>query len=68
MTIFTGAGMKQQRVADAMNPAWYPTGRSFLRACEFGVFRSLNDCEFLDFLAELRNVLWSRPLEVSKKT
>jgi hypothetical protein len=36
-----------------------PDGGSFIRACDDGVFRSLNDREFIDFLEELENMPWS---------
>lgn len=48
-------GHNHQTVADAMS-CLVPDGRSFLRARESGVLRSLNDREFLAFLAELQSV------------
>ncbi len=38
-----------------------PEGRSFIRACESGVFRSLNDTEFGYFLVALREARGGRP-------
>ncbi len=39
-----------------------PDGRSFIRACESGVFRSLDEAELICFLAVLRDM----PLEVAR--
>lgn len=47
-------GHAHQTVAEALT-CLVPDGRSFLRACESGVFRSLNDREFVDFLAAIRD-------------
>jgi hypothetical protein len=42
-------GHEHRSVADATH-CLVPDGRSFLRACESGTFRSLNDGEFIEFL------------------
>jgi hypothetical protein len=43
---------EHESVADAMQ-CLVPDGRSFLRACESRVYRSLNDTEFAYFLVAL---------------
>ena len=45
-------------VRDAMN-CLVPDGGSFIRACEAGVFRSLTNREFIDFLEALQEMPWS---------
>jgi hypothetical protein len=45
-------------VRDAMN-CLVPNGGSFIRACEAGVFRSLTNREFIDFLEALPEMPWS---------
>ena len=41
-------GHEHESVAEAMRCS-VPDGGEFIRACESGVYRSLNDREFLDF-------------------
>jgi hypothetical protein len=53
-------GHKHPSVADAMN-CLVPDGGSFIRACEAGVFRSLHQAEFIDFLEALNSMPWSSP-------
>ena len=48
-----GCGHEHPSVADAARHM-APTGRSFIRACESGVFRSLSEGEFGEFLVALR--------------
>ncbi len=36
-----------------------PDGGSFIRAYDAGVFRSLTNLEFIDFLEALREMAWS---------
>ncbi len=50
-------GHEHESIADAMK-CLVPDGRSFIRACESGVFRSLNEREFVTFLAALRDMPW----------
>ena len=50
-------GHEHRSVADAMK-CLVPDGRSFLRACESGAYRSLNDGEFADFLVSLPGMPW----------
>ncbi len=50
-------GHEHENVADAMK-CLVPDGRSFIRACESGVFRSLNEREFVAFLAGLSSMPW----------
>ncbi len=50
-------GHEHGRVQDAMK-CLVPDGRSFIRACESGVFRSLNEREFVVFLAGLSEMAW----------
>jgi hypothetical protein len=45
-------------VVDAMD-CLVPDGGSFIRAWDFGVFRSLSNLEFLDFLESLGSMPWS---------
>ena len=49
---------EHESIADAMN-CMVPDGRSFIRACEAGVFRSLYQGEFIDFLEALKKMPWS---------
>ena len=51
-------GHSHLTVREAMN-CLVPDGGSFIRACDDGVFRSLNDREFIDFLEQLENMPWS---------
>lgn len=51
-------GHEHESVADAMN-CLVPDGRTFIRACEAGVFRSLYQREFIDFLEALKKMPWS---------
>jgi hypothetical protein len=51
-------GHKHTSVADAMQ-CLVPNGGSFIRACEAGVFRSLNELEYFAFLQAVRNMPWS---------
>jgi len=37
-----------------------PDGRSFIRAWDSGVFRSLDEAELISFLAALREMPWSK--------
>ena len=46
-------------VRDAMN-CLVPDGGCFLRACDRGVWRSLNDAEFGEFLVALYGMSWAR--------
>ncbi len=50
-------GHKHWSVADAMK-CLVPDGRSFIRACECGAFRSLNDRELIEFLAAICDMPW----------
>ncbi len=50
-------GCRHESVADALK-CLSPNGGSFIRACESGVIRSLNDDEFIDFVAALRDAPW----------
>ncbi len=50
-------GHEHESVAEAMK-CLVPDGRSFIRACESGRFRSLNDGEFVAFLAALSEMPW----------
>jgi hypothetical protein len=50
-------GHAHESVADAMR-CLVPDGRSFIRACESGVFRSLNEGEFACFLVALSDMPW----------
>jgi len=52
-------GHKHKTVAEAMN-CLVPDGGSFIRACDGGVFRSLHQDEFIDFLQALKKMPWSR--------
>ena len=45
-------------VRDAMN-CLVPDGGSFIRAYDAGVFRSLTNREFIDFLEALQDMPWS---------
>ena len=45
-------------VRDAMN-CLVPNGGSFIRAFDAGVFRSLTNREFIDFLEALQEMPWS---------
>lgn len=51
-------GHAHESVAGAMN-CLVPDGGSFIRACEAGVFRSLQQREFIDFLEALKKMPWS---------
>jgi hypothetical protein len=51
-------GHEHTSIAEAMN-CLVPDGGSFIRACEAGVFRSLNDEEFFQFELWLREMPWS---------
>lgn len=51
-------GHKHKTIADAMN-CLVPDGGSFIRACDAGVFRSLYQGEFIDFLEALKKMPWS---------
>jgi len=50
-------GHEHGSVADAMH-CLVPDGGDFIRACESGVFRSLNECEFVSFLVALKEMPW----------
>ncbi len=50
-------GHEHESIAEAMK-CLVPDGRSFIRACESGVFRSLNEREFVTFLAALSAMPW----------
>jgi hypothetical protein len=50
-------GHEHGSVADAMR-CLVPDGRSFIRACESGAFRSLDEGEFATFLAALTEMPW----------
>ena len=50
-------GHEHESVADAMR-CLVPDGRSFIRACESGVFRSLNEVETACFLLALGDMPW----------
>ena len=52
-------GHEHESVADAMN-CLVPDGRTFIRAREAGVFRSLRQREVIDFLEVLKKMPWSR--------
>jgi len=51
-------GHEHESIADAMN-CLVPDGGSFIRACEAGVFRSLYQGEFIDYLEALKKMPWS---------
>jgi hypothetical protein len=51
-------GHEHASIAEAMN-CLVPDGGSFIRACEAGTFRSLNDEEFFQFELWLREMPWS---------
>jgi hypothetical protein len=53
-------GHDHESVADAMQ-CLVPYGGDFIRACESGVFRSLDEGEFVTFLAALREMPWRSP-------
>ncbi len=53
-------GHEHESVADAMH-CLVPDGGEFIRACESGAFRSLNEREFVTFLAALREMPWRSP-------
>jgi hypothetical protein len=53
-------GHEHESVPDAMK-CLVPDGRSFLRACESGAYRSLNETEFGYFLAALIEMPWKTP-------
>jgi hypothetical protein len=46
---------KHENIADAMK-CLVPDGAGFIRACEAGVFRSLHQGEFVDFLEALKKM------------
>lgn len=50
-------GHEHESIADALK-CLVPDGRSFIRACESGALRSLNEGEFVTFLAALREMPW----------
>ena len=50
-------GHEHESVADAMR-CLIPDGRSFIRACESGVSRSLNEVETACFLVALADMPW----------
>jgi hypothetical protein len=50
-------GHEHGSVVDAMQ-CLVPDGRSFIRACESGVFRSLNETETGVFLVALKQMPW----------
>lgn len=49
---------KHPTVRDAMN-CLVPDGGSYIRAYDAGVFRSLSNREFIDFLESLEEMPWS---------
>jgi len=51
-------GHEHHLIADAMK-CLVPDGGNFIRACESGVFRSLDNGEFIDFLEALGTMPWS---------
>lgn len=51
-------GHEHESIADAMN-CLVPDGRTFIRAREAEVFRSLDQGEFIDFLEALKKMPWS---------
>ena len=53
-------GHEHESVAEAMKCS-VPDGGEFIRACESGVYRSLNERELLAFLAALRDMPWRSP-------
>jgi hypothetical protein len=53
-------GHEHESIADAMK-CLVPNGGEFIRACESGVFRSLNEGEAVAFLAALRQMPWRSP-------
>jgi hypothetical protein len=57
-------GHEHESVPDALK-CIVPDGRSFIRACESGTYRSLNEAEFACLLASLREMSW-RPPEVRR--
>lgn len=50
-------GHSHQSVGDAMH-CLVPDGRSFIRAYDAGVFRSLDNREFIDFLEAMPSMPW----------
>jgi hypothetical protein len=51
-------GHSHQSVRDAMN-CLVPDGGSFIRAHDDGLFRSLDNRQFIDFLESLKEMPWS---------
>ena len=54
-------GHEHESIADAMK-CLVPDGRSFIRAYESGVLRSLDECEFAAFEMALRAMPWRSPV------
>ena len=52
-------GHHHPSVREAMN-CLVPDGGSFIRAYDAGIFRSLSNREFIDFLESLEQMPWSR--------
>jgi hypothetical protein len=50
-------GHDHKSVAEAMN-CLVRDGGGFIRACEDGVFRSLNEGEFVEFVEALKEMPW----------
>jgi hypothetical protein len=55
-------GHKHASVREALD-CLVPDGGSFIRACDAGSYRSLNDEEFVQFELALRDMLWHSPDE-----
>ncbi len=53
-------GHEHETIALAMQ-CLTPDGGDFIRACESGVSRSLNELEFVAFLAALKEMPWRSP-------
>jgi len=60
-------GHEHASIADAMN-CLIPDGRTFIRAREDGIFRSLQQREFIDFLEVLKKMPWSRQNKAPRTT
>ena len=59
MMAFIHAGISNSTVRDAMN-CLVPNGGSFIRAHDAGVFRSLDQAEYIDFIEALPTMPWRR--------
>jgi hypothetical protein len=53
-------GHEHESIADAMT-CLAPRSGEFIRACESGIYRSLNEREVVTFLTALRDMPWMSP-------